>query len=112
MLAGGRYDQFSAKSREDAVGLLGIPFDSSPEVSGFEDAFSYNLSLSYDTDFGLIPYITQAESSSLSTNQLGGILPATIGDGSFVQDSEIMEVGFSAGLMASRCHACLIKKDI
>ena len=94
LLAGGRYDQFSAKSREDAVGLLGIPFDSSPEVSGFEDAFSYNLSLSYDTDFGLIPYVTQAESSSLSTNQLGGILPATIGDGSFVQDSEIMEVGF------------------
>mgnify|MGYP006257229099 CR=1 FL=1 len=52
------------------------------------------MSLSYDTDFGLIPYVTQAESSSLSTNQLGGILPATIGDGSCVQDSEIMEVGF------------------
>ena len=29
ILWGGRYDQFDAKSEETAVGLLGIPFDSS-----------------------------------------------------------------------------------
>ena len=94
ILWGGRYDRFDAKSIETAVGLLGIPFDSSGQQKGDEDATSYNVSVSYEMDSGLIPYVTQAESSSLSTNQLGGIYPGTIGDGSFVQDSEIFEAGF------------------
>ena len=82
------------RSIERAVGLLGIPFDSSGLQKGDKDATSYNVSVSYELDSGLIPYVTQAESSSLSTNQLGGIYPDTIGDGSFVQDSEIFEAGF------------------
>ena len=94
ILWGGRYDRFDAKSVEEAVGLLGIPFDSSGLQKGDKDATSYNVSISYELDSGLIPYVTQAESSSLSTNQLGGIYPDTIGDGSFVQDSEIFEAGF------------------
>ena len=94
ILWGGRYDQFDAKSEETAVGLLGIPFDSSGLQKGDIDATSYNVSVSYEMDSGLIPYVTQAESSSLSTNQLGGIYPGTIGDRSFVQDSEIFEAGF------------------
>ena len=108
---GGRYDSFDATSVEEAVGLLGIPFDSSGQQSGDEDAFSYNVSLSYETDAGFIPYITQAESSSLSTNQLGGILPGTIGDGSFVQDSEIVEGGFKYSGFDGALYAALAYYD-
>ena len=57
-----------------------------------EDAVSYNFSLSY-TDKGFTPYVTYAESNSLSTNQVGGIDPLSVDDGSFVQDSELFETG-------------------
>ena len=37
--------------------------------------------------------MTYAESNSLSPNQVGGIIPATVENGEFVQDSELAEVG-------------------
>lgn len=93
LLAGARYDYFDVTSQNDAKTLLGLPFDSSGSQSDDTEAFSHNLSLSYNSDTGMVPYVTTARSSSLSTNQLGGINPGTVKDGSFVQDSRILEGG-------------------
>lgn len=110
-LIGGRYDDFDVDSRNDALTLLGIPFDSSGTQSGTEQATSYNFSVSYGTDFGLRPYITVAESSSLSTNQVGGINPGTVGDGSFVQTSEITEGGFKYSGLDGALYAAVAFYD-
>ena len=111
VLAGARYDKFSATSREDALSLLGIPFDSSGIHRGDKGATSYNLSVSYDAGNSVIPYVTVAESNSLSTNQLGGILPGTVGDCSFVQGSEIKEAGLKFNAMGGGLYAALAYYD-
>lgn len=99
LLLGARVDKFDVEAREEARSLLGILFidedgDNKPDTKeGSETKFSWNMSLSYDFDNGLLPYVTIAESNSLSTNQLGGIIPGTIDDGSFVQGSDLFEAG-------------------
>jgi iron complex outermembrane receptor protein len=111
VLIGGRYDQFDVDSRDDALSLLGLPFDTRGTLSDDDDATSYNVSLSYSSDFGLRPYITVAESSSLSTNQVGGINPGAVADMSFVQKSEITEGGFKYSGMDGAFYAAIAYYD-
>ena len=111
VLIGGRYDQFDVDSRDDALTLLGLPFDNRGTLSDDDDATSYNVSLSYSSDFGLRPYITVAESSSLSTNQVGGINPSAVADMSFVQTSEITEGGFKYSGMDGAFYAAVAYYD-
>ena len=111
LLIGGRYDQFDVDSRDDALALMGIPYDTRGTLSDDDDATSYNFSLSYSTDFGLRPYITVAESSSLSTNQVGGINPGAVADMSFVQTSEITEGGFKYSGMDGAFYAAIAYYD-
>ncbi len=91
LLLGARYDIFNVESEDGWVSLGGDP-QGNGVIEGDEDAVSYNVSLSY-TNEGFTPYITYAESNSLSPNQVGGIMPSTVEDGSFVQDSELFEAG-------------------
>jgi len=99
VMAGIRYDYFDVESEDQALDLnrrLFIDADGDGEVDhvkGNDGATSFNISTSYATDIGLIPYVTYAESSSLSTNQAGGIIPGTVSSGEFLQDSELKEIG-------------------
>ena len=111
LLIGGRYDQFDVDSRDDALTVLGLPYYPIGTLSDDDDATSYNFSLSYSSDFGLRPYITVAESSSLSTNQVGGINPSAVADMSFVQTSEITEGGFKYSGMDGAFYAAVAYYD-
>jgi len=115
LLLGARYDNFDVESEDIAETLLGIRFDSVTASEGKqkneEDAYSFNTSLSYNFDFGLIPYVTYSESKSLSTNQLGGIIPGTVADGSFLQDSELFEAGIKFEGLEGRLYAALTYYD-
>ncbi|MAV76689.1 MAG: hypothetical protein CBD32_07150 [Actinobacteria bacterium TMED172] len=91
ILLGARYDIFNVESEDGWVTYLDQP-QGTGVIDGDEDAFSYNVSVSY-TDQGFSPYVTYAESNSLSPNQVGGIIPATVENGEFVQESELAEVG-------------------
>lgn len=97
ILLGARYDTFDVESEDIAETLLGNRFDSVTDYPGkqseTEDAFSFNTSVSYNFDNGLKPYITYAESLSMSTNQLGGLIPSTVPNGAFLQDSKLIEAG-------------------
>ena len=127
-LLGGRYDSFDVDSSENAVTPIGNEFAcfdgynddmgrpatvrcAEDLYSGSDDEFSYNVSISYDTGIGLIPYLTFAESTSLSVNQLGGVNPFTVEDGSYLEDSEIMEVGFKYNGMDGRLYAAVSYYD-
>ncbi|MGV6818469.1 MAG: TonB-dependent siderophore receptor [Thiotrichales bacterium] len=99
VLAGARYDNFDVESYDEAYKLdetlqIDADGDGLPDKkSGSKDATSFNLSLSYVTDEGFVPYVTYAESASLSTNQVGGISPGAIDNGQFLQDAKLSEVG-------------------
>ena len=128
ILIGGRYDSFDVESSENALTLLGQEFQcwdgyagdmgraaeyrcTNDLYTGSDDAFSYNVSVSYNTEMGLVPYITMAESTSLSVNQLGGVNPFTVDDGSYLEDSEILEFGLKYDGMDGRLYAALSYYD-
>ncbi|MGJ3241688.1 MAG: TonB-dependent siderophore receptor [Opitutales bacterium] len=72
------------------------------------EAFSYSFSLTYDTGRGIHPYISYAESSYLELGQ-GSILDqALIGNGSWLQDSAVFEIGLKASLFEDRIFATLL----
>jgi len=97
-----RYDYFDVSTEGYSFGP-----GSGADNSDTEDAISYNISLTYDTGIGLYPYITYGESSYLELGQ-GSILDqALIGNGSWLQDSEVFEVGVKASLFDDRLFATL-----
>lgn len=116
LLIGGRWDSFEVESKEDAVTLLDIPYstlEKNPNGIGHDndDKFSYNLSLSYNSDLGLVPYATYAESNSLSTNQLGGIIPSSVNAGTWLAESQLTEVGVKFSGFDDRVYATLAYYD-
>ncbi len=114
-LLGLRYDIFDVTSEDIAVSLLQNRFDSVTDWAGEQnadkDAFTFNTSLSYNFDFGLKPYITYAESTSLATNQVGGISPATVKSNAFLQESELFEVGLKFEGLDGRLFGALSYYD-
>ena len=117
LLLGARYDYYDVEAYDEARSLLGILFidadgnDRPDKITGTEDAFSWNVSLSYQFDSGFVPYLTMAESSSLSTNQLGGLISSTIENGEFLQDSEITEFGIKYASDDGRIYAAVAAYD-
>ena len=115
ILLGARYDYFDVESEDIARTLLNNRFDSVTDFQGkqtaSEDAFSFNTSISYNFDSGLTPYITYAESTSLSTNQLGGLIPSTIPSGAFIQDSTLTELGLKFEGLDGRLYTALTYYD-
>ena len=110
ILLGGRYDKFDVESIDVARTLANRPFDGIREKDT-DDKFSYNVSLSYRFENGLKPYVTYAESNSLSTNQVGGIAPAAIRNRAYVQPSEITEVGIKYEGFDGALYAALTYYD-
>ena len=109
LLLGGRYDYFDVESENGWVSYLGQP-QGDGVITGDDTAFSFNTSLSYNAD-GIIPYITYSESNSLSTNQLGGIIPTTIENSQYIQESTLSELGVKMNLWDSRLYAAFAYYD-
>ncbi|MDP5134084.1 MAG: TonB-dependent receptor [Paraglaciecola sp.] len=93
VLLGLRYDYYDVESEDQAVSLLGIPFGDGLVHSDKKGVASYNLSFSYKLESGFVPYITYAKSNSLSTNQVGGIIPSSVDNSEYIADSKLTELG-------------------
>ena len=63
------------------------------------DAFSYTVSLSYDTPIGLSPYVTISEQVTVIASQMADIDPGQIADGVAVSSSELTEVGVKGSFL-------------
>jgi len=111
ILLGARYDYFDVESEDQAVSLLGIPFGDGEVHTDTESALSYNVSVSYKMESGFVPYVTYAESSSLSTNQLGGIIPSSVDDGEYLADSTLSELGIKYSSDDDSLYAALAVFD-
>lgn len=109
VLLGARFDYFDVESENGWVAYLGDP-QGNGVITGDDTAFSYNTSISYDAD-GIIPYITYAETNSLSTNQLGGIIPTTIESSEYIQESVLQEVGVKMNLLDNRLYTAVAWYD-
>ena len=75
ILLGARYDKFDVEAEDIAVTLLNNPWSDLGKVSDSVGEWSYNVSLSYRSESGFVPYATYAVANSLNANQLGGVIP-------------------------------------
>ncbi len=107
LLLGARYDLFHVEAEDAGRTLLGMPFDDVGMQHGRKGGPSHSFSASYYFEPGVIPYFTAARSNSLVTNQVGGIIPSTVAQGSFLQQSELVEAGVKLSIVSGRVYATL-----
>lgn len=96
MLLGWRYDQYDAKAINTGETVFGVKDEWVEDSDGVQ---SWSASIRYETPFGLIPYLTYADSRSLESSQTGGISSGTIGSNLFISPSELKEAGVKYSLL-------------
>ncbi len=72
-----------------------------------EGAESFSGSLSYELPFGLRPYVTYAEQSTLILGQGGQIPTANLASGGAVADSKLKEVGIKTQQFENRLYVAI-----
>ena len=107
LLLGGRYDDYDVDATDAGVTTFGAP----TEAEASDNDFSYSASLSYNSDFGLNPYITYAEGSEPLYNSNGGISPGPASTEEFLFDSELLEVGLKFELLNKQLSGSLAYYD-
>jgi iron complex outermembrane receptor protein len=96
LVLGVRYDTIDISTTSHGDKLLEVaPVES---ATGTEDGISWNTSVSFKTDFGLIPYVTLAEQATLVAGQGAEIGVGQLEDGAF-DTSELTEVGIKGSFI-------------
>lgn len=72
------------------------------EATDTEGAFSWTASVSYTTNFGLVPYFTASEQTTMITSQQADIDSERIRDGEAVASSELLEGGVKGSFLDNR----------
>ncbi|WP_333970043.1 TonB-dependent siderophore receptor [Alteromonas mediterranea] len=112
LVLGVRYDtiDIESTSRQDLIlpsarieGNEGTPVSAEETVDGW----SWNASISYEFEFGLIPYITAAEQATLVAGQGAEIGVGQLGDGSAFDTSELVEFGVKGSLLDDTLYFAL-----
>ena len=85
---GGRYDAYNVRSMDQGV----MAFEP-PAGRGAKGEFTYSASLSYKTDFGLVPYATQAKSSAIEIGQASQVVTSLLAGNDWLSDSFLNEAG-------------------
>lgn len=101
LILSARWDSYKATT--NGTNLAGV----FARVTGKDDAFTYNASLSYKASNGLTPYITYAESSYVELGQGGMIDRLNLEGGTWLQESKITEAGVKGTLLENRLYATL-----
>lgn len=114
LVLGVRYDEIEIDSFSPGE-LLQVRtrvFDSGdpiPDVSASDtvNGTSWNVSLSYKTDFGLIPYITAAEQATLVAGQGAEISPDQVASEGAFDTSELIEYGVKGSFLEDSLYFAL-----
>jgi iron complex outermembrane recepter protein len=88
LILGGRYDAYNVRSVD--LGVLSFEPGSGEGAKGM---LTYSASLSYKTDFGLVPYVTQAKDSAVEIGQASQVLTSLLADNDWLSASFLNEVG-------------------
>jgi iron complex outermembrane receptor protein len=102
LIVGGRDDDYNVSSND--LGVLTYEADNAVYAHADKSKGTYNVSLSYKTDWGLIPYYTYDQAAALEIDQAGDLLPGTIATNSWLSDSYLSE----AGVKFQELHSTLV----
>ena len=104
LLLGGRYDKVDAASRYDPTVMDRAPTVTS--AKGSDDGWSWTASASYKLPFGLIPYATASQQSTIVVGQGAEILPEAVRSG-FMSTSRLYEGGVKGSWLNDKLYAAL-----
>ena len=115
LILGLRYDDIDVKSRTPVDKLLlgtAINFSLDPDdvivsASDSVDGVSWNFSLNYESDMGLIPYITASEQSTLIVGQGAELKTGDVRNGDTFDTSELLEIGLKGSFLDNRLYFAL-----
>ena len=85
---GGRYDAYNVRS----VDLGVLPYEPGSGQGG-KGSLTYSASLSYKTDFGLVPYVTNAKSSAIEIGQASQVMTSLLAANDWLSASFLNEAG-------------------
>ena len=107
VLVGARYDYIDFDSAVDVDRLdpNGIPDVLSSDEN--DDDVSWTVSVNYTTPWGLVPYVTVSEQSTVISDQGSEVDQGLIEDGDALAASELEEVGIKADLLNGRLFMAL-----
>jgi iron complex outermembrane receptor protein len=91
LIVGARDDDYNVSSND--LGVLTYEAASAVHAHADKSKGTYNVSLSYKTDWGLIPYYTYDQAAALELDQAGDLQPGTIATKGWLSDSYLSEVG-------------------
>jgi iron complex outermembrane receptor protein len=101
LVVSGRVDAYEATTYGTDLG------GAYAKVSNDDSASTYNVSVSYKATDGLTPYITHAESTYLELGQGGMIDRLNLAADTWLQDSELTEIGLKATALGGKLFATL-----
>jgi iron complex outermembrane receptor protein len=102
-IGGARYDYLDMESEV----LLDSLDDPGLKADDTEGAESFSGSFSYELPFGLRPYVTYAEQSTLILGQGGQIPTGNLASGGAVADSKLKEVGIKTQQLENRLYVAI-----
>ena len=105
LLVGTRYDYIDFDSNRDLSRIDPREFDPETVVvsAGDNDSdVSWTVSLNYQTPWGVTPYVTKSEQSTVISDQGTEVSPDLVRDGDAIATSELDEVGVKADLLNGR----------
>ncbi len=108
LILGGRYDYVKAHSRvADPAKYDPADLPAIRKASGHDDGWSWTASASYKLPFGLIPYITASQQSTIVVGEGSEIQPATVAAGNFIAASKLYEAGIKGEFLDKRLYAAV-----
>jgi iron complex outermembrane receptor protein len=98
----GRYDAYNVRSVDQGV----LAFE--PAAGrGAKGAFTYSASLSYKTDWGLVPYVTNAKSSAVEIGQGDQVLTSLLAAKDWLSASSLNEAGIKFAFLEDHLTGAL-----
>jgi iron complex outermembrane receptor protein len=92
---GGRYDGYDVASNDTGFLSFTVP----GRQADSRGKGTYSASLTYQTPFGMTPYVSYAKALALEVSQAGDIAPGLVADGSWLSDSDLAEAGVKFQLL-------------
>ncbi len=96
LILGGRYDAYNVRSVDKGV----MAFEP-PDARAGKGALTYSASLSYKTDWGLIPYVTNAKSSAIEIGQASQVATSLLASDAWLSSSFLNEAGVKFAFLDS-----------
>lgn len=102
LMLGARYDYVDFDSTVDVDRVRTVP--DVVDASESDDGVSWTASLSYNFPFGVTPYVTVSEQTTIISDQGSEVSPSLIADGNALADSELEEVGVKGSVLDDRLY--------